>query len=134
MRLVIVSCLKLLLLVYSIQAQDINVPYNPNQYNRYDVNNPSSTSNPNGDLYNNPYTQEPQYGQVNPPEQYDPYGTNTPNTGQNDLYGNRDQYGQPQDNFYGNRQPSWRNPYRNDFDSHPTVIREAYVLENYTNI
>lgn len=128
------SCLILLLVCCSIRAQDVNAPYNPIQYNRYDVNNPnnpsnpSSTSNPNKDP-NSPYTPEPQYGQVNPPEQYDPYGTNTP-PGQNDLYGNRDNYGQPQDNLYGNRQPSWRNPYRTDFDSHPSIIHEAYVSEN----
>ncbi|CAH0551728.1 unnamed protein product [Brassicogethes aeneus] len=125
-----------------VKSQDLDNPYrDPNdQYNRYDVNNPST---PSTSILDNPYgsptaTQDPRlgsnldnpYAQI-PPDQKDqfgqpnPYGNNDPNInnpyGQDnyggnrqDTYGKGDQYGQDGgvDPYGGGRSPNipWRNP------------------------
>lgn len=143
------TCVPILLILYCVTAQDTNPQYTPSpqytpggsQYNKYNFNYPSSTSNPNGDINSyNPYTQEPQYGQNNPYGQNDlnsqnvPYGQSNP-TGQSPYgnidpngIGNRDRgglYDHDEDLNGPWRSPSYTGGGTSPFDSHSTIIREA---------
>ncbi|EFA07485.1 CD109 antigen [Tribolium castaneum] len=98
MKFKFVSWSWIFLVVACATAQDININ-NPNQ--QPDLNNPYSTSStPNYDLNNNPFTQEPNYN--------------------GDQFGNRDQFGQNQpydpNNFPQRGQFDPNNPQRGQFD------------------